>query len=140
MLYRAGYVVKSDLKSLNDLQAWFRQLCDRYGDQWDRSFDDRVYRLNLALAEGFSNAVRHAHADLPADTAIEVQVALDQQQIEIEIWDTGHPFDPNSITEPQPGTLRKGGYGWFLLRRLVDRVSYDRAGNRNCLRMQQSWR
>ncbi|MBE9032969.1 ATP-binding protein [filamentous cyanobacterium LEGE 11480] len=138
MLTKAGYTVKSDLHSLNDLQAWFRQLCRRNQSQWT-AIEGQVYRLNLALAEGFTNAVRHAHAGLPADTRIEVKVALGPAHVEIQIWDAGHPFDPNSIEEPQPGTLRKGGYGWFLLRRLVDRVSYDRQGNRNCLRMQKSW-
>lgn len=141
-LYRADYKLKSDLQSLNELQAWFRQLCERYGQGRrlrSQRFDDRLQRLNIALAEGFSNAVRHAHADLPQDTTIEVKVALGPQQIEIQIWDLGRPFDPDSVVEPKPGTLRQGGYGWFLLRRLVDQVSYDRQDNRNCLRIKQSW-
>ncbi|NJN48946.1 MAG: ATP-binding protein [Alkalinema sp. RL_2_19] len=138
VLTKAGYITKSDLHSLTDLQSWFRQLCDRTDAKW-AIVEGQVYRLNLALAEGFTNAVRHAHADLPAETAIEVRVALSYRDVEIQIWDAGRPFDPNSIEEPQPGTLCKGGYGWFLLRRLVDQVSYDRRGNRNCLRMRKSW-
>jgi serine/threonine-protein kinase RsbW len=55
--------------------------------------------------------------------------------MEIQIWDWGQPFDPNGLREPQPGTLQEGGYGWFLLRRLADEVSYDRQGQRNCLRI-----
>jgi serine/threonine-protein kinase RsbW len=130
------YTVKSDLASLTDLQAWFKVICAHSGGKL--SLEETVYRLNLALAEGFTNAVRHAHADLPEETAIEVEVAMDTQQVEIQIWDAGQPFNPDVLEEPQPGTLRSGGYGWYLLRRLVDQVSYDRAGNRNCLRMVKS--
>jgi serine/threonine-protein kinase RsbW len=137
MLYQLRYTVKSDLASLNDLQVWFKLICDRHGGKW-LGLEETVYRLNLALAEGFTNAVRHAHAGLPQETAIEVEVAMDAEQVEIQIWDAGQPFNPDSIEEPKPGTLRTGGYGWFLLRRLVDKVSYDRQGNRNCLRLVKS--
>ncbi|MEL6816134.1 MAG: anti-sigma regulatory factor [Cyanobacteria bacterium J06598_3] len=110
--------------------------------------DDQFDQLNLALAEGFTNAVRHAHAGLPGDTPIEIELVLQSQQIEICIFDQGEPFDPNSLSEPQPGSLREGGYGWFLLRRLADQVTYVRlaaqasdvmdnakAVPRNCLRI-----
>jgi serine/threonine-protein kinase RsbW len=139
MHHRAGYIVKSDLASLNDLQSWFRHLCRRHGGRWS-NLEDSVYRLNLALAEGFTNAVRHAHAGMPQETSIEVQVAFESEQVEIQIWDAGHPFNPDVLEEPKPGTLRlTGGYGWFLLRRLVDQVSYDRTGQQNCLRLIKVW-
>ena len=93
-----------------------------------------LYRLNLALAEGFTNAVRHAHQSLPPDTTIDIDLSLWADRFEIRIWDKGKPFNPDVLTEPKPGTLQEGGYGWFLLRRLADRVVYDRnADGRNCL-------
>jgi serine/threonine-protein kinase RsbW len=52
----------------------------------------------------------------------------------MRIWDYGKPFNPDVITEPEPGTLQVGGYGWFLLRRLADKVVYERdSDTRNCL-------
>ena len=97
-----------------------------------------MYCLKLALAEGFSNAVRHAHRHLPPDTPIDVEFNLSRDRIELKIWDWGKPFDPDALEEPELGTLRQGGYGWFLLRRLVNRVSYrrDRQG-RNCLLLEK---
>ena len=48
----------------------------------------------------------------------------------------GGPFDPDQLAEPQPGTLKEGGYGWFLIRRLADNVDYERNDlGRNCLRI-----
>jgi serine/threonine-protein kinase RsbW len=125
--------VKSELKLLNRVQQWFEQFCLQHLSKLDWS-EGQLYRLNLALAEGFTNAVRHAHHTLPPETAIDIDVSLWMDRLEIRIWDYGKPFNPDAIAEPEPGTLQVGGYGWFLLRRLVDHVVYERsADGRNCL-------
>jgi len=125
--------VRSELKLLSQVQKWFEQFCFKYVYKFGWS-EIQVYRLNLALAEGFTNAVRHAHQSLPPETTIDIEVSLWLDRLEMRIWDRGKPFNPNAITEPKPGTLQAGGYGWFLLRRLSDKVEYERADdNRNCL-------
>lgn len=125
MLERDQLKVTSHLEELAVVQHWFRAFISRLAIKTPR-LNDQFDQLNLALAEGFTNAVRHAHADLPPATPIEIELVLRPQQIEIFIFDQGKPFDPNGLTEPQPGVLREGGYGWFLLRRLADQVTYDR--------------
>lgn len=125
--------VKSELKLLNQVQQWFEKFCLRNlsGLSW---LESQQYRLNLALAEGFTNAVRHAHQALPPETNIDIDVFLWNDKLEIRIWDYGQPFNPDAIDEPKPGTLQDGGYGWFLLRRLADKVVYERdTDGRNCL-------
>jgi serine/threonine-protein kinase RsbW len=133
MIRRDHLIVQSDLAVLTQVQEWFEQFCSRYSSRlfWLRS---QLYPLSLALAEGFTNAVRHAHHELPKETAIEIDLVLWDDRIEIRIWDHGQPFDPDALEEPKPGTLREGGYGWFLLRRLADHVAYERSTDgRNCL-------
>ncbi|MBE9177992.1 anti-sigma regulatory factor [Oculatella sp. LEGE 06141] len=133
MFQQDHLTVRSELTGLNQVQDWFKQFCLRYGSSliWLKG---QLYPLNLALAEGFSNAVRHAHQELPAETSIDIDLALWDDRIEIRIWDYGKPFNPDALEEPEPGTLHIGGYGWFLLRRLADRVTYERyPDNRNCL-------
>lgn len=133
MLQQDHLTVKSDLNVLNQIQEWFRLFCLKNSSNffWLKG---QLYPLNLALAEGFTNAVRHAHDDLSPNTTIDIDLALWEDRLEIRIWDCGKPFDPNALEEPKPGTLRLGGYGWFLLRRLADRVVYERSqDNRNCL-------
>ncbi|AFZ23149.1 anti-sigma regulatory factor (Ser/Thr protein kinase) [Cylindrospermum stagnale PCC 7417] len=125
--------VKSELKLLNQVQQWFEQFCLRHLAQYGWS-ESQIYRLNLALAEGFTNAVRHAHRALPPETTIEIEVILWIDRLEMRIWDHGKPFNPDTLAEPEPGTLQVGGFGWFLLRRLADHVVYERgADSRNCL-------
>lgn len=133
MLEQDHLTVLSDLKFLDHVQQWFEQFCLQYLSQlsWSQS---QLYCLNLALAEGFTNAVRHAHNALPPETTIDIDLELWVDRLEIKIWDKGKPFNPDALKEPEPGTLQEGGYGWFLLRRLADRVVYKRsADSRNCL-------
>jgi serine/threonine-protein kinase RsbW len=132
------FQITSGLEGINQVQGWFRTVCHTLdGDfAWVSDYTDR---LSLALTEGFTNAVRHAHAEMPSDTAICIDLALTKDHVEIRIWDQGGPFDPEQLPEPKPGELlEKGGYGWFLLRRLADRVTYQRfQDGRNCLSIVQ---
>ncbi len=133
MLLLERLKVKSDLNVITDLNGWFAQNCSNYISRINKSSHSFAH-LNLALTEGFTNAVRHAHHKLPSETAIEIELAIWDERIEIRIWDYGEPFDPNNLVEPLPGTLCIGGYGWFLLRRLADHVIYERCQDgRNCL-------
>lgn len=132
MLKQDQRTVKSDITLLNQVQQWFEQFCLQNTSQsWSQS---QLYSLNLAIAEGFTNAVRHAHQALPPETTIDIELTLWGDRLEIRIWDQGKPFNPDALKEPEPGTLQEGGYGWFLLRRLADRVVYERGSDgRNCL-------
>lgn len=137
MLKHERLLVDSRLETLLKVHQWFRELCASLETDWEWIQFCRD-RLNIALAEGFTNAVRHAHATLPPDTPIEIDIAVKDDRIDIQIWDQGEPFDPNKLREPEPGTLlQSGGYGWFLLRRVVDKVSYQRRENQNCLEITQ---
>lgn len=130
-------VVSSRLDVLNQVQHWFKDVC-RPLDTDTTWVSNYVDRLTIALTEGFTNAVRHAHAGLPPDTTIDIDLSLGCDRVEIRIWDHGQPFDPEALQEPEPGALLDGGYGWFLLRRLADRVTYQRLKDgRNCLSIVQ---
>ncbi|MBX2863427.1 MAG: ATP-binding protein [Leptolyngbyaceae cyanobacterium MAG.088] len=133
MLKQDQLIVQSRLEDLNQVQQWFDHFCSASKLPWlTGSVFDQV---NLALAEGFTNAVRHAHRDLPEETPIEIDLFLWQEKIELQVWDMGEPFDPDKLAEPKPGTLKVGGYGWFLMRRLAD-VNYERSDlGKNCLRI-----
>ncbi len=124
MIKQAHLSVSSHLEELSVVQQWFQTRISflAEGSPW---INEQFDQLNLALAEGFTNAVRHAHSGLPSSTPIKIELIVQPEQVEIRIFDQGDPFDPNSLREPKPGALRESGYGWFLLRRLADQVTYD---------------
>lgn len=106
--------------------------------------EEKYWQCQIVLAEGFTNAVRHAHKDLPLTTIIEVEVKVIPEYLEIQIWDWGQPFDIHaklrelncSLEDPLgPG---EGGRGLFFMSKLTDELSYTRGSDgRNCLLMRK---
>lgn len=79
--------VNTDLTALEGVLKWYDQL-------QDLPIPESVWMQGqLAVAEGFTNAVRHAHKDLPLETPIKLEVTVFNERLEIKIWDYGQPFD-----------------------------------------------
>ena len=130
-------VIDSKLETLFKVHDWLKAVCGSL--EPDAAWVKQCFaRLNIAVVEGVSNAMRHAHATLPPETPIAIDISLEGDRIDILIWDQGGPFDPTKLREPEPGSLLQGGgYGWVLLRRVVDRVTYHRQDDKNCLEITQ---
>ena len=121
----------SDLKALNQLLV-----------QFDRIYQDFIplrdwLQCRLALAEGFTNAVRHAHRHLPPTTPIRIKVLLKKTAMEIEIWDYGGAFDLQGFiaeTSHKHDGWLASGRGIPLLSKISDRLNYYRTEQQqNCL-------
>jgi len=52
-----------------------------------------LHKCILAVSEAFTNAVRHAHKNLPIETPFELEITVFNERLEIKIWDWGEPFD-----------------------------------------------
>lgn len=95
----------------------------------------RLHAVVLAAGEAFSNAIRHAHRDRP-DAQIQIQCWIKPGAIEVHVHDEGAPFDLNAVPHLNPGELRIGGRGVYLMRTLMDEVScFRRNSGGNTLRM-----
>ncbi len=91
--------------------------------------------LVLAANEAISNVIRHAHHDRP-EAQLQVQCYLCADRIEIQILDEGEPFDLTAVPYLDPGEVRIGGRGVFLMRTLMDELSCQPRGEGgNALRM-----
>src|SRR5690242_3118785 len=107
---------------------------------WDAHHlpEDRKLDVLTAIEEVLSNIVRHGGA-APWPEDILVHAAFRDDEIEIRFEDSGPPFDPLSYPPPRLDLALQertgGGLGIHLLRRLMDRVHYERAGDRNCFTM-----
>lgn len=127
---RAFLQVKTDLNALVDVLSWF--------DQFSGSpLSDRDWQqCQLVLAEGFTNAVRHAHCGRPVELLIDIEVMIFAEQLEIRLWDYGSPFNLAHQLEQLPSSFdcdAEGGRGLQLMQKLTDGLSYTRTGKRNCL-------
>ena len=124
--------VNTDLQELERVLEWFNQL-------EHLPISKQVWaQCQLVLAEGFTNAVRHAHKNFPLETPIELEVTVFKESLEIKIWDYGQPFDLEAklseVREIEPDILSEGGRGLSFITKLATRVSYTRTSDeRNCL-------
>jgi anti-sigma regulatory factor (Ser/Thr protein kinase) len=94
--------------------------------------------FELALEEIFMNVVMHGVG--PKSMPL-VQLSLNRvaDSVTMTVEDDGPQFDPLSLPPPDLSTglaeRPVGGLGIFLVRELMDTVSYERVGARNQLRM-----
>lgn len=131
ILKNVSFKVNSDLKALDQVLSHFEQIYQPWIPRKD------WLQCQLALAEGFTNAVRHAHGHLPPETPIEVQLTLTTQNMEMRIWDHGIPFDLEQFLDNLPGKNREltgHGQGLPILNKIAAHLSYSRTDDeRNCL-------
>jgi len=101
-----------------------------------RNLDNRTaHSIVLATGEALSNIIRHAHRNQP-DAQIQIQCRADGHSFEVALLDEGEPFDVTKVPHLDPGEIRLGGRGVFLMRKLMDElVSQPRATRGNMLRM-----
>ena len=94
--------------------------------------------FELALEEIFMNVVMHGAAG-EEPRQVQVSLALSPEGLTMTVEDDGPGFDPLSLPPPDVTAslaMRPvGGLGVFLVRKVMDTVSYARVAGRNQLRM-----
>lgn len=122
--------VDTNLGALNQVLSWFTLIKQP-------PLRESVWlQCQIALAEMFTNAVRHAHRGYPPETPIELEASLSPQGLEIRVWDCGPPYNLNQRLRSLPEAVSRsseGGRGLSLIRDIADDYDYTRTGdNRNC--------
>ena len=115
--------VPSTPSSLARVRAFVEQICAEH--QLERSVK---HALVLSAGEAFSNIIRHAHRHLP-QAELQIQAHFEADGVVLSFFDHGEPFDIASVPHLEPGELRIGGRGVFMMRRLMDEVRSQRAKN-----------
>lgn len=129
--------VSSDLSALTRVWQWFE------GTLKPVLAEQLRWECEIAITEAFTNAVLHAHKNLPKQTPIELEVKLFRHSLEIRIWDWGQPFDLlaqlQSLHKKNIQPLeREHEMGLLFIEKLTDELQYVRLKNeRNCLLMRK---
>jgi serine/threonine-protein kinase RsbW len=135
--------VNSDIYALSRLQEWFQQ--------FQNLLPSPIWmQCNLVLVEVFTNVVSYAHAGLPEETPIDIEITIDKISmfLELRIWDYGEPFDLQAEVERVTREAQKnqdfesvddiptGGRGLFIAQTVADQIRYETmADSRNCFVM-----
>ncbi|WP_297770502.1 ATP-binding protein [uncultured Roseovarius sp.] len=98
--------------------------------------------VELALAEVLNNIVEHAYAP-DAAGEIRIAIALRPGRLCCLVRDDGAPLPYLAATDhtlPSRNVTRdnlpEGGFGWFLIKGLTDRLGYERANGENRLTLE----
>lgn len=113
--------VKTNLNDLNLVLTWF--------ETFNRAEIPRSVWLQCqsALAEAFTNAVRHAHQGMDPETPIEIWVLVEPGCLQFAVWDWGKAFDLGAALAklPQRVDARSGGgRGLQIMHKVADRLDY----------------
>ena len=94
--------------------------------------DHIVYSVQLAAQEACTNIVRHAYqGDSGGRIRTSIALVEDPLRIMVRLVDTGQWFDIDSVPDPDLGNPQVHGYGLFLIRQIMDEVTYQRDGEGN---------
>lgn len=96
-----------------------------------------TFKLMLALEEAVTNVIGHAFVGIPPPQVLRVLLDIGPEALTAEVIDNGRAFDPSAAPEPdltRPIEERQpGGLGIHLMRRMMDRIDYQRADGCNRL-------
>lgn len=125
--------------SSTDNLVMIREFVSRIGEK--AGFDEKeVMKLSLAVDEACANVIEHAYGEDATKGDVRVKVTFDENNVIVEVIDTGRGFDPSQIPAKDVEQLvrerRSGGLGWRLIRSVMDEVQYQIVpGEKNELRM-----
>ena len=83
-----------------------------------------IHAVVTATGEAVTNIIRHAHRNLPA-AQLHLQFEVRAEAVVLVFQDQGEPFDIAQVPHMNPGELRIGGRGVFLMRALMDEVTCE---------------
>ena len=116
----------TDIHSIENAVEYVMSRCQTCSDQ------AKLFNLNfrVGLTEALSNAMLYGNRDDPSKRVL-VEVTLMEGGVQATVKDQGSGFDPASVPDPTtPENRTKScGRGLFLMRELLDEVSYNDRGN-----------
>src|ERR1700682_4226521 len=119
------FVMSSDPRSLPVVRGAIGPLAAAIG--WDES---ECRAMTLALDEALANVIRHAY-DKRADGIIERECRESADGLEIAMLDTGNAPDMAKICAHELGCDQPGGLGTHIIKKVMDRVSYEASPDGN---------
>ena len=112
-------IIDSSLDKISQARRWAAQHARVTG------FNSRdIFAIELAMGEALSNIIRHAYDGEPGHK-IHLSLTIDETKLSLTIIDSGRKFDPALHPPPKLDVPKEGGYGIYLIKKVMDEVTYD---------------
>ena len=138
MVFKRSLTLKNDVQEVDNIVPVVQSACESVG------FDElTTVQMNLAVEECVVNVVDYAY---PEDTQGDIMVDVEANEgcLSFSVSDQGVAFDPTKkgdVDTTLPAEERQiGGLGIFLIKSIMDDVSYERSEGRNVLTMKKYYK
>ena len=126
-------ILHNDIREIPQLAAFMETIAAE--TKMDSSL---AMSMNLALEEAVSNVILYAYPK-GSDGLVDIEAFIREDRLDFIITDSGVPFDPTSVADPDVTLDVKdrpvGGLGIYLVKSIMDHVSYARQEGKNILSM-----
>lgn len=137
LLYKNNNYDKKEFSAtkdnLSNIQTFVRDFLSK--KEWDSTLIDQ---LVLAIEEIFVNIVNYAYKDKIGTCTLTIEM-IEDNKVSFTMIDEGEPFNPLEKETPNislPVEERKiGGLGIYIMKNIMDEVSYKYQDNKNVLTM-----
>lgn len=133
--------MKKEVKLLNDIDEISRLgiFVEELGEELSLS-PEITMNINLALEEAIANIIMYAYPTEERHDII-LSVNYTEHQLIFLLSDTGKSFDPTQANDVDLNLSLEerpiGGLGIYLIRQIMNEVTYERIGNENKLTMKK---
>ena len=98
-------------------------------------------QIVIAQDEIYTNVAKYAYADDPGEVTVRLDFTEQITEVKMTIMDCGIPYDP--LKRPDPDVTLEaearqiGGLGIYMVKQMMDDVSYEYRGGMNILRIRK---
>ena len=124
-------ILTNDISEISKLNEFVEEI----GNEFSLT-PDVVFNVNLVLEEAIVNVINYAYPKEKRES-IYLSAQLHEGSIVFVLTDTGMQFDPTKAPEADITLSLEdrpiGGLGIFLIRQIMNEVSYERIDGKNVL-------
>ena len=128
-------VIENDISEISKLAVFI----DELGEEMNLT-PELIFNLNLVLEEAVSNVILYAYGE-EKHKEISLMANMSDGNLVFVLTDSGKVFDPNKVPDADITLSAEereiGGLGIFLIRQIMDKVDYQRIGEKNVLTMRK---
>lgn len=127
--------ITNDLAEVSSLAEFVEELCAELSVS-----DELTMNINLALEEAVANIIMYAYPSLEQHDIL-LRATISPSQLIFLLTDNGQSFDPTEVEDADVSLSIEerplGGLGIFLIRSIMNEVSYQRFDGENRLTMKK---